>query len=263
MKWDWTKFYDKLYDWIILKGPGILIAIFMFILGTWLIRVFNRWLKRFFERRRFNPSLRYFLQNLIAISFQIILVLLVLQVAGVRPTIFTAIVAGLSVAAGLALSGTLQNFVSGVLILLLRPYVVGDNVVMQGQEGRVTSIQIFHTFILTPDNKTIIVPNGQLSNNIVVNLSRQGMRRIDIVLKFSYAIPLDDSKQVLQRAIAATQGLLDHPPSRVSVGELEFDKYNLDLQVWVNPGKYEESKFILQEKIMDEMKKAALVIPAK
>lgn len=109
-----------------------------------------------------------------------------LQIAGIQLTFFTAIVAGLSVAAGLALSGTLQNFVSGILILVLRPYSVGDNVVMQGQEGTVTSIQLFHTIILTFDNKTIIVPDGQLSNNVTINLSRQGKRRFDINLKFNY-----------------------------------------------------------------------------
>ena len=143
MKWDWQKFYDKFYSWLITQGPKIVLAILVLLVGIWLVRQMNRWVKNGMERRKINPSLRYFLQNLIAIALQIILILVVLQIAGIELTFLTAIIAGFSVAAGLALSGTLQNFVSGILILILKPYRVGDAISISGNEGIVKSIQLF------------------------------------------------------------------------------------------------------------------------
>jgi len=264
MEWDWKKIYDKGYDWIIAYGPRILLAIIVFLLGLWLIRVFNKWVKNGFEKRkRFNPSIRYFLQNLVAISLQILLLFLALQVAGIQLTFFAAILAGLSVAFGFALSGTLQNFVSGILILALRPYSVGENVVMQGQEGKVTSIQLFYTTILTFDNKTIIVPNGQLSNNVITNLSRQGKRRLDINLKFSYAALTDEVKKIIENAIRSTNHILNEPVARVGVADMEFDRYTLSIQVWVKADGFEDAKFILQERIMNDLKHAGILPGSK
>ena len=228
-----------------------------------MIRLFNKWLRKGFEKRKFNPSLRYFLLNLVAISLQILLVFFALQVAGIQLTFFAAIVAGLSVAMGLALSGTLQNFVSGILILVLRPYSVGENVVMQGQEGTVTSIQLFYTIILTFDNKTIIVPNGQLSNNVVINLSRQGKRRMDINLKLPYTIDMGEVRRIIETAVAATGNILNEPVSRIGVSELEADRYIVSIQVWAEAHGFQESKFALQEKLMDDLKNANILIPAK
>lgn len=259
MQWNWEKFYERAYDWVITTGPRIIAAIIILLVGLWLIRTFNRSLKNILERKKFNPSLRYFLQNLVAIALQVLLIFLVLQIAGIQLTFFAAIIAGLSVAVGLALSGTLQNFVSGILILALRPYKVGDNVVMQGQEGTVTSIQLFYTNILTFDNKTIIVPNGQLSNNVVINLSRQGKRRLDIDLKFPYATVVEEVKKVLENSISSTKDILNEPIARIGVAELEPDRYTISVQVWVNAHGYQDSKFILQEKIMNDLKMAGFL----
>ena len=143
MKWDWRKFYNEASDWILFHGPKILAALVVLFVGFWFIRILNRWIRKGLLIRQINPSVRIFLQNLISISLKIILLLFVMQVAGIQLTFMSAIIAGMTVAVGLALSGTLQNFVSGILILLLRPYRVGDNISTQGQEGMVTSIQLF------------------------------------------------------------------------------------------------------------------------
>jgi small conductance mechanosensitive channel len=263
MEWDWNKFYTKASDWIISYGPRIVAAILLFLVGLWLIRLLNKWLRKGFERRKFNPSLRYFLLNLVAISLQILMVFLALQVAGIQLTFFAAIVAGLSVATGLALSGTLQNFVSGILILVLRPYSVGENVVMQGQEGTVTSIQLFYTIILTFDNKTIIVPNGQLSNNVIVNLSRQGKRRMDIDLKLPYSVDVGEVRKVIEMAIAGTGSILKEPATRIGVATLDADRYVISIQVWAAANGFQDSKFALQERIMDDLKKAKIISAEK
>ncbi|MEP7377079.1 MAG: mechanosensitive ion channel domain-containing protein [Chitinophagaceae bacterium] len=263
MHWDWSKFYNKAYDWIINSGPRIVLAIIVFLVGIWLIRLLSKWLRKGFEKRKFNSSLRYFLLNLVAISLQILLVFMALQLAGIQLTFFAAILAGLSVAMGLALSGTLQNFVSGILILVLKPYAVGENVVMQGMEGTVTSIQLFYTVILTFDNKTIIVPNGQLSNNVVINLSRQGKRRLDINFKLPFSVDSAEVKKIAENAIAGTATILKDPAARIGVAEIEADRYTLSIRVWVEAHGFQDSKFVVQEKIMNDLKNGGIFQSAK
>ncbi|MBC7851225.1 MAG: mechanosensitive ion channel family protein [Chitinophagaceae bacterium] len=254
MDWKWDEFYSKSADWLIVHVPKILLAIIVLVIGLWLARVAIRMLKRTFERRKFNASLRYFLENFIAITFQVLVIFIALQIAGIELTFFAAIVAGLSVAAGLALSGTLQNFVSGVLILFLHPYRVGDSIVVQSQTGIVTSIQLFYTTILTFDNKTIIVPNGQLSNNVVVNLSREGNRRIDFELKFPFKVDYHRVKQIISDLVISTQNILESPVARIGVTNLEADKYTIVVQVWTAAHGFEDARLLFQEKILETLK---------
>jgi small conductance mechanosensitive channel len=261
MKWDWQKFYDQAYSWILSYGPKIIVAVVVLFAGIWLIRLLNKWIKRGFAARRINPSVRSFLQNLIAISLQVILIMLVLQIAGVQLTFMSAIIAGMTVAIGLALSGTLQNFVSGILILMLRPYRVGDNIIIQSQEGAVTSIQLFYTTVLTFDNKTIIIPNGQLSNNVVINLSREGKRRMDIELKFHYGIDIAQVKKILQDSIQSPAHILPEPVARIGVSALEPDRYTITVNVWVNAHGFYDTRFVLQEKIINDLKTAGIKLP--
>lgn len=259
MKWDWQKFEGKLSDWLVTNVPKITVGILVLLIGLWLTRLLSKWIKKAFTKKRFDPSLRYFLENLIAIILQILVVFLAMQIAGIQLSFFTAILAGLTVAGGLALSGTLQNFVSGVLILVLKPYRVDDIVVIQGQQGKVTSIQLFYTNVLTHDNKTIIVPNGQLSNNVVINLSREGNRRIDINLKFPFKIDEKHVREVIVALLTSDNGILEDPPFRIGIADLEADKYVLTVQVWTKAHGFEDTRLALQEKILDELRKNQLV----
>jgi len=261
MKWDWRKLYDQAYHWVLTYGPKIIVAIIVLLIGIWLIRLLNRWIKKGLLVRRINPSVRFFLQNLIAISLQVILVMLVMQIAGIQLTFLSAIIAGMTVAIGLALSGTLQNFVSGILILLLRPYRVGDNINTQGQEGTVTSIQLFYTTVLTFDNKTIIIPNGQLSNNVVINLSREGKRRLDIELKFNYGIDIAQVKKTLQASIESSGQILPEPVARIGVSALEYDRYTITVNVWINAHGFYDTRLVLQEKLLTDVKAAGIKFP--
>ncbi len=124
---------------------------------------------------------------------------------------FAAIIGAFGVAAGLALSGTLQNFTSGILILWLKPFRVGDNIIAQGSEGTVTMIRIFYTIVTTFDNRTVIIPNSKLSNEVIVNLSREGNRRLDIVLRFEFSVPFEQVKAILEQTIHSQTDLLKEP----------------------------------------------------
>lgn len=251
-------FYDKAYTWLLNVGPRILLAVILLIAGLWLIRLFKRWLGNVLEHRRLAPSIRPFLQGTLTIALQVLLFFAMLQVLGVQMTVFAAVVGSFGVAAGFALSGTLQNFASGVLILLLKPYVVGDKIITQGQEGTVTSIQLFYTIVLTLDNKTVIVPNSKLSNEIIINLSRQGTRRLDVTLKFNYGYDFEKLKQSIESSIKESKTILPVPAYRVGISNLESDGFTVDIQVWTSADGFEDTKLALNKKLLDDLKQSGI-----
>lgn len=261
MQLDWKKLYDQAVDWLVSYGPKIVLAIVVFIIGMVFIRMVNRWMKNALHRRRVNLTVRYFIQNLIVITLQVLLFISVLQIIGLQLTVVSAIIAGFTVAAGLALSGTLQNFVSGLLILILKPYRVGDNIITQAQEGTVTAIEIFYTVVLTYDNQTIIIPNGQLSNNVVINLSREGKRRMDIKMKFGYDHDVEQVKKILLEAVTGENNTIHEMPPRVGVSELETERYTVTVNVWTKAHGYYDTRIALQERIISQLKKEGIKLP--
>lgn len=255
------KFYDKVYDWILRNGPGIVLAFIVLLIGLWLIKAVRRGLIKSMEKRKFDPSLRPFMQSLIIISLQVMLLLVVMQILGIQLTILTTVIGAFGVAAGLALSGTLQNFASGVLILMLKPFKAGDNIIAQGQEGTVSSIQIFYTVVTTFENKTVIIPNSKLSNEIIINVSRQGKRRMDIELKFSYSFDIEQVKTAIAQSVRDFKGILNSPAPRIGVSSLETDGYKLLINVWVNAHGFIDAKLAFQEKLVDDLKASGIKLP--
>lgn len=261
MEFDWQKYTFRAYDWLIVHLPRIALAFIFLLVGLWLVHKLGIWLKARLVKKYFNSSVRYFLENFVLVSLKILLFVFTLQIAGIRLTFVTAIFTGLTVAAGLALSGTLQNFVSGLLILLLHPFRIGDFIVTQGQEGKVTSIQLFSTVVLTLDNKTIIIPNGQLSNNVVVNLSRQGQRRLDIEMKFNYNIETAAIREILSRSLDQMDDILKDPVYKIGISALETDKFAVQVKLWVTANDFEDIKFRVHERIMNDLKANGIKFP--
>lgn len=258
---DEQKIYDKIVTWVITFGPRILLAIAILLAGIWLIKMVKRWFGKFLSRKKLDKSLKPFLQGTLSVILQILLVLALLQVLGIQMTMFAALVGAFGVAAGLALSGTLQNFTSGILILLLKPFRVGDNVITQGQEGTVISIQMFYTVVLTFDNRTVIVPNSKLSNEVIINLSRQGNRRVDIEMKFSYKIPYERVQEIINKAIDTADDLLDDPPRRIGVENLEPDGYKVRINIWVKAHGFTDIRLAFQQRLIDEFRRSDIKLP--
>ncbi len=199
------------YNWIISFGPKLIVAIIFFFIGEWIIKLINRAFRKILSAKKFNATLRPFIQNLLQTILQLLLILGIMQILGIKMTLFAALIAALGVAAGLALSGTLQNFAGGVLIILLKPFVVGDNIQTQGQEGQVTAIRLFYTVIRTFTNTTLIVPNSKLSNEVIVNNTRETTRRMDVLLKFKYSVDFDEAKKIAMATIASFEKGLKTP----------------------------------------------------
>jgi small conductance mechanosensitive channel len=252
------KFYQHVYNWVITYGPRFLIGLSVLFLGLWLIKMLARWSTNRMQHKKVDPTVKPFLLSLVTIALRIILIIAVMEIMGIHLTLLTALVGAFGVAAGLALSGTLQNFASGILILLLKPFVVGDNILTQGVEGTVMSIQIFYTMVRTYDNRDVIFPNGMLSNNMIVNISREGTRRLDILYKFGNAVDVKQAKKVISDAIDQSEQCLKTPERRIGISLLEKDGFTLSINVWVNAHGFEDNKQIVQENIFQALKDSGI-----
>lgn len=255
---DWL---NKMSAWIVNRGPSLVLAMVVLFVGLWLIKLLSRHVGRLMQNKKMDRSLKPFLRGVMVVVLRVLLLLAVMQIAGVTMTLFAALITSLGVAAGLALSGTLQNFASGILILFLKPFQVGDNILTQGQEGTVKEIRLFYTIIITYDNRMVVVPNSKLSNEVIVNLSGSGNRRLDIEMKFGNAIDYVQVKTAIDQAIAEAGDILDDPPRRVGVSSLESDGYKVILNLWVNAHGFVDTKIKFQEILLQSLKGSGLKLP--
>jgi small conductance mechanosensitive channel len=258
---DTSKFYDKAYDWLLRVGPRIIFAIVIFILAQLLIRLLKKWVRSFMHKKEFDSSLQPFLLSLLFTILQVLAILATMQVLGIQMTIFAALVGGIGVAAGLALSGTLQNFTSGILILLLKPFRVGDIIVAQGQEGIVNSIQIFYTIVVTYDNRDVIIPNSKLSNDLIINISQEGRRRMDLDIKLPYTIDFKTATDSIRKTLEETKDIRNDPPPNIGIGAMEGDGYHLMIYAWTEPEGFYERRLALQASLLSDMRAANIKWP--
>jgi small conductance mechanosensitive channel len=249
---------DKIYNWAVSQGPKIIAGVIVLFLGLWLIRLLLNWLHNGLHKKEVNSSVRSFLLSLLGVVLRVLLILGVMQLIGIPMTMFAAVVASFGVAVGLALSGTLQNFASGILILLLKPFSVDDNIVTQGLEGTVTSIQIFYTMVKTFDNRMVIVPNSKLSNEVIINISREGIRRLDVEFKVPNAVDFKQVKAILEKTIDGHKNCLKTPERRIGLSGMEFDGYKITINVWTNAHGFYDTRLELQEAVMDDIKAAGI-----
>jgi small conductance mechanosensitive channel len=251
-------FYHDIHVWLFENGPKFIIGVVLFFAGLWFIKFLRTQLTSRMNRHEVHSSLRPFFLSLSITGLYILLIISTLSVMGYPITIFATLVGALGVAAGLALSGTLQNFAGGVLILLLKPFDIDDHIVAQGQDGRVQSIQLFYTEILTADNKTVIIPNGKLFNEVITNITRQGKRRLDIDIKLNYNADIAQVKALMLTAIKETPDILQLPDPAVGVLALDFDGMHFTVRVWVEPAHFLRIKMALQERIINDIKAAGI-----
>lgn len=252
---------NYLYDLIIEYGLQVVGAIVALILGLWIIRILTNVLKKTMVKRDVDPSLRGFLGTMFNILLKIMLIISIAQMIGVEMTSFIAVLGAVGLAVGLALSGTLQNFAGGVMILLFKPFKAGDFIEAQGHMGTVNEIQIFNTILKTPDNKTIIIPNGGLSTGSMINFSAEPQRRIDMTFGIAYGDDTARAKKVIMGLIEADGRILKDPDPFVAVSELADSSVNFAVRVWVNLADYWDVYFEMHENIYTTFNKEGLNIP--
>jgi len=256
-----TQYMDTAVEMVMAYGPKLLLAILVLIIGLWIVNRIVRVMDKGMERAGTEPTLAKFLQSLVSIGLKALVLISVASMVGIETTSFIAILGAAGLAVGLALQGTLANFAGGVLILLFRPYKVGDYIDAQGVNGTVASIQIFNTVITTPDNKTIIVPNGSISNGIITNFSTEPTRRVDFVFGIGYGDDMKKAKDIIARLVAADERSLKDPEPQIVVSNLGESSVDITVRVWVNAEDYWGLKFDLTEAVKAAFDAEGVSIP--
>lgn len=242
-------------------GKSIIIAVLIYIAGKALIMLINRMMEKMLSRRQVDPTIQTFLKSLVNILLMALLIISVVSALGVNTTSFAALLASAGVAVGMALSGNLQNLAGGIVVLLFRPFKVGDYIEAQGVGGTVQEIQIFHTILNTPDNKKIYLPNGSLSSGNITNYSKEPTRRVDFTISIDYGESIDKVREVLKEIITNDQRVLTTPQPVIALNALADSSVNIALRVWVKSEDYWAVYWETNEKIYNEFNRRGINFP--
>lgn len=243
------------------SGKSIIIAILIYFVGKALIMLANRMLQKMLNRKHIDPTIQTFLKSLVNILLMVLLIISVVSALGINTTSFAALLASAGVAVGMALSGNLQNLAGGIVVLLFRPFKVGDYIEAQGVGGTVQEIQIFHTILNTPDNKKIYLPNGSLSSGNIVNYSKEPTRRVDFTISIDYGESIDKVREVLKEIITNDQRVLTTPEPVIALNALADSSVNIALRVWVKSEDYWAVYWETNEKIYNEFNRRGINFP--
>ncbi|WP_110969746.1 mechanosensitive ion channel family protein [Pseudomonas huaxiensis] len=242
-------------------GSRLLLALITLAVGWWLINKLTAKLGRLVAIRNGDLALQGFISTLANIILKVLLFISVASMIGVETTSFVAAIGAAGLAIGLALQGSLANFAGGVLILLFRPFRLGDWIEAQGVSGTVDSIQIFHTVLRTGDNKTVIVPNGNLSNGIITNYNRQPTRKVVFDVGVDYEADLQKARNVLLDLAKSDPRVHADPAPQAVVATLGESSITISLRIWVNTGDYWDVMFMLNERARDRLKSEGIEVP--
>lgn len=229
----------KLSDTVLTFGGKILLAIGVYLIGRWIVKRINKIVGKLMKKRNIEPSLFSFVKSLVSISLNLVLIIVIIGILGIETSSFIALFASAGIAIGMALSGTLQNFAGGVMILLFKPYKVGDFIEAQGKMGTVKEIQIFNTILTTSDNKIIFVPNGSLSTGIMTNFSKSGTRRVEWSLTIS-GENYDKTKEIIISLFKEDDRIKTEPPCFIAINSISGSSVNIIVYAYVNENDFSD-----------------------
>ena len=259
---DWQAVWTSLMEIGTTWGLRLLGALIVLVIALRIIRRIKKWLRKSPKLDKMDSGIRSFLSSFVSIGLYVLLVIMMAGMLGIPATSLITILASCGVAIGLALQGALSNFAGGLMILLFRPFKVGDFIEAQGQVGTVKEIQIFNTLIQTGDNKTILVPNGPLSTGIINNYSRESLRRVDFTFSISYGDDYEKAKEVLLELIAADKRILNSPVEPfIALKELGASSINIVVRVWAAQADYWDVYFDLNKAVYETFPKRGLNFP--
>ena len=258
---DLSNIIPKLQEWAAFYGLKIVAAVVLFIVGRWIAKLLRNLVERMMTKGKVDEALVKFVGNITYIALIVIVVIAALNQLGIQTTSFIAIIGAAGLAIGLALQGSLANFAAGVLMIIFRPFKVGDYVEGAGAAGTVEEISIFTTVLKSPDNKIIIVPNAKITGDNIVNYSAKDSRRLDLVIGVSYSDDLQKVKEVLYDILKNDDRILKDPAPTVGVLELADSSVNFAVRPWVRTGDYWTLFFDLKEKIKERFDAESISIP--
>ena len=258
---DLSNLSAKVYELLAVYGLKVIAAIVIFIVGRWVAKAIANFIKRMMAKTATDETLVKFVGNLSYIALLAFIIIAALNQLGIQTTSFIAILGAAGLAIGLALQGSLGNFAAGVLMIIFKPFKVGDFIEGAGVAGTVEEIQIFTTQLVTPDNKTVIVPNAKMTGDNIINYTMKGTRRVDFVFGIGYADDIDKARQVIQTVIDQDDRILKDPEPMVVVSELADSSVNLTVRVWTSADDYWPFYFDTTEKVKKQFDAEGITIP--
>lgn len=258
---NFDRYIEMIKNHAIEFGTNLVIAVIILIVGFWVTKAISKGVNKVLSKRDLDASLRSFLVSILNISLKILVVITALSQLGMQMTSFVALIGAAGLAIGMAFSGTLSNFAGGVMLLIFRPFKVGDYIEAQGESGTVSEIQIFSTILKTVDNKVIYIPNGALANGNMTNYSHQDTRRVDFTVGIGYGDQYDKAKEVLERFISEEPRIMKDPAPFIGLHQLADSSVNIAFRVWTKKEDYWPVYFSINEKIYKEFDKEGLNIP--
>ena len=258
---DWAKIFSDLQSTGLDLGLNLLAAIVIFYVGRTVARMVTKGVRKVLAAQSVDPILISFVTSLVQWALMAFVIIAAITKLGVQTASLVALIGAAGLAVGLALQGSLANFAAGVLIVLFRPYKVGDYVEAAGVGGSVIQVQVLTTILRTPDNKEIIIPNGLIMNSIITNYNANETRRIDLVVGVSYSDDLDKVREAIKQQVAADERVLKDPECQIAVSELADSSVNFVVRPWVKSQDYWAVKFDLTEAVKKRFDKEGISIP--
>lgn len=255
------QYLDQIIDILVSYAPKVIGAIITLVIGLWLIKIIVKSVRKTMERRNVDPSIVPFLSTIFAVLLKILLFLSVISMVGIEATSFIAILGAAGLAIGLSLQGTLQNFAGGVVLLLLKPFKVGDVVDVKGYLGVVKEIQIFYTVVNTFDNKVIYLPNGSLANSDMTNLSQEEDRRNEWTFGIGYGDDVAKAKKIIRRLVDEDKRIFKDPEPFLALHSLGDSSVNVVVRTWSKASELWPVYFDMNEKVYNEFAKEGINIP--
>jgi len=252
---------QRIYEYLATYWLQVVAAIVIFVIGRWLAKVISKLVDRALTKAKVEPTLTNFLKNLCHIALLTFVIIASLKKLGIPMTEFTVVVGAAGLAIGFALQGSLANFAAGVILIIFKPFKVGDFVELAGQKGTVREIQIFNTILNSPDNVRLIIPNGQVTGSSIKNYTVNGTRRVDLVVGVSYNDDLKKARQVIEQVLTSDDRILSEPPVTVAVSELADSSVNFVVRPWVKTTDYWDVYFNITEGIKNALDKNGITIP--
>lgn len=257
----WDKILDTVIDYALKLGKNVLIAIIVYFIASKLIKWILKLTTKALNKGKIEPVVVKFIYSIIKVGLYVLLFIAIVSILGIPTTTFVTLFGTVTLSVGLALQGSLANFAGGVLILIFKPFKVGDYIVACGDEGTVVGIDVFYTKLATVDNKMIVIPNGTLANSSVKNVSTMDKRRVDIQVGISYEADIAAAKSVLMEIIEKDGNILKDKPINVFVASLDASQVTLETRVWVSSEKYWDTKWALTEQYKLALDAAGIEIP--
>jgi small conductance mechanosensitive channel len=258
---DMDAILQTIYEYLATYWLQVVAAIVIFVVGRWLAKLISKLVARALTKAKVEPTLTNFVKNLCHIALLTFVIIAALKKLGIPMTEFTVVVGAAGLAIGFALQGTLANFAAGIMLIIFKPFKVGDFVELAGKKGTVKGIQIFNTILNAPDNVRIIIPNGQVTGTSIVNYTVNGTRRVDLVVGVSYEDDLKKARQVIGQVLAGEDRILTDPPTTVAVSELGDSSVNFVVRPWVKAADYWDVYFNITESVKLALDKNGITIP--